>query len=209
MDGRIPLVTMKLAELTPAPYNPRKMEPAAENALLRSLERFGLLQPIVWNKRTGNVVGGHRRLKLLMAAGVDVTDVAVGDWSETEEKALNLALNNPAGQGTFTPEAQDLLLELREMLPEVYDELLLWQIHPPEEELVSTLQFEGEETQPDLAPQPYESYDYVVLLFRNSIDWLAAVDHFELKPVLDPTCNGVGLGCVLDGSVYLNKVLKR
>lgn len=86
---------MKIADLRPANYNPRAISPAALSGLQASLKRFGLVQPIVVNKRTGNVVGGHQRIKALADLGETEADMVVVDLSEIEEKALNITLNNP------------------------------------------------------------------------------------------------------------------
>ena len=43
---------MSIAELTPADYNPRTISEAALKGLAASIDRFGLVQPIIWNKRT-------------------------------------------------------------------------------------------------------------------------------------------------------------
>ncbi len=51
-----------IEKLNPAPYNPRQdLRPgdAAFEKLRRSMSEFGCVEPIVWNERTGNVVGGH------------------------------------------------------------------------------------------------------------------------------------------------------
>ena len=95
------------------------------SGLSKSIERFGLVQPIVWNKRTERVVGGHQRLKVLEAQGVEDTSVIVVDLPESEEKALNVALNSPAISGEFTDELDALLAEIKELeLPELYGALL-------------------------------------------------------------------------------------
>ena len=55
---------IKVTQLNAAPYNPRiDLEPGMPEweKLKRSIEEFGNVEPIVWNKRTGNVVGGHQR----------------------------------------------------------------------------------------------------------------------------------------------------
>ena len=56
----------KVADLIPANYNPRKDlkpgDPEYEK-LKRSMETFGYVEPLIWNKKTGRVVGGHQRLK--------------------------------------------------------------------------------------------------------------------------------------------------
>ena len=89
-----------VGELHPAKYNPRKDlkpgDPEFEK-LKRSVEEFGYVEPIIWNKRTGNVVGGHQRLKVLMHLGYTEVDCVVLDLDEPREKALNIALNKISG----------------------------------------------------------------------------------------------------------------
>lgn len=90
-----------LSSLSPAAYNPRRdLQPgdAAYEKLARSMEKFGCVEPVVWNQRTGHVVGGHQRLKVLAASGARELDVSVVDLSEEDEKALNLALNKIGGE---------------------------------------------------------------------------------------------------------------
>lgn len=103
---------LPLKKLKPAKYNPRDIDDDALAGLKASVERFGLVEPIVWNKRTGNVVGGHQRLKVLQAQGETEAQVQVVDLSPTEEKALNLTLNNYKIEGHFTDDALGLLDEL-------------------------------------------------------------------------------------------------
>lgn len=108
--------TMALSELEPASYNPRAISAGALAGLTASVTRFGLVQPVIWNKRTKRVVGGHQRIKALLSAGETQADVVVVDLPETEEKALNIALNNPFIEGEFTDGLHDLLVELKEAL---------------------------------------------------------------------------------------------
>ncbi|MCU0725184.1 MAG: ParB N-terminal domain-containing protein [Planctomycetes bacterium] len=117
---------MPVTDLRPAEYNPRRISEESMAGLSVSIERFGLVQPINWNQRTNRVVGGHRRLKALAARGVEQTEVIVVDLPESEEKALNVALNSPAIAGEFVPEDLDVLLtEIRQSVPELFDALLL------------------------------------------------------------------------------------
>ena len=46
-----------------APYNPRTISDHDLVALGRSMTTFGVVEPVVVNKRTGRVVGGHQRVK--------------------------------------------------------------------------------------------------------------------------------------------------
>ena len=63
MNEKYPkLLTKKLSDLIPAKYNPREITADALGRLTKSLDELGNLQPITWNAKTGNVVGGHQRL---------------------------------------------------------------------------------------------------------------------------------------------------
>ncbi len=95
------IVKMKLSELNPAAYNPRKElkpgDPAYEK-LKASILSFGNVEPIVWNRSTGNVIGGHQRLRVLMDLGVSESEISVVELTEVDEKRLNIALNKITGE---------------------------------------------------------------------------------------------------------------
>jgi DNA modification methylase len=123
--GNLKVRVMKLSALTPAPYNPRTISDAAAGGLRASLKRFGLVQPVVFNIRTKHVVGGHQRVDALRRLGKTEAQVVIVDLPESEEKALNLTLNNPAITGEFTDDLQTILTELAQ-LPELeFEELRL------------------------------------------------------------------------------------
>ncbi len=87
-------------EVNTVAYNPRsdlKPGDAEYEKLKKSIDAFGLVEPLVWNKRTKSLVGGHQRLKVLIAAGHEDVEVSVVDLSLEKEKALNLALNKIQG----------------------------------------------------------------------------------------------------------------
>src|SRR6266852_1799495 len=100
--GNLKVRVMKLGALTPAPYNPRTIAKDAAQGLRASIRRFGLVQPIVWNSRTKHVVGGHQRIDALKSLGKTEAQVVVVDLPESEEKALNVTLNNPNIEGQFS-----------------------------------------------------------------------------------------------------------
>ena len=94
------ITTLLLADLNPSTYNPRqdlKPDDHRYQALAKSLDEFGLVQPLVWNQRTKTLIGGHQRLKVLQARGETHTDVVVVNLTPEKEKALNLALNKVSG----------------------------------------------------------------------------------------------------------------
>ena len=93
--------TKKTVDLLPADYNPRKdLKPGDKEyeKLKRSLEQFGYVEPVIWNKTTGCIVGGHQRLKVLMDMGIGEVDCVVVELDLEKEKALNIALNKISGE---------------------------------------------------------------------------------------------------------------
>ena len=112
---------ISVEKLLPAKYNPRKdLQPGDPEfeKLKRSITEFGYVEPIIWNKRTGVVIGGptaaadqmpkpaaqesvllvgHQRLAVLQHLGYTEVDCVVLDIDEQKEKALNVALNKISG----------------------------------------------------------------------------------------------------------------
>lgn len=128
---------MKTEDLKPADYNPREISDRAKEGLNASMETFGIVDLIVWNKRTGNVVGGHQRLDILLSHSIEETDVIVVDLSLEDEKALNIALNNPHIAGRYTDALQGLLEGILARNNKLFFDLrleeLLNKINPKEE----------------------------------------------------------------------------
>jgi len=131
-----------VSQLKPAPYNPRFMPEHEKEALKKSIKEFGLVEPLVYNKRTGHVVGGNQRLQVLKELGFEEVEVVEVNLPLKKEKALNLALNRIVGQ--WDNEQLALILkELDENLQEltgfekVEIEDLLNSLLPPEEVLKS------------------------------------------------------------------------
>ncbi|MEC0372322.1 site-specific DNA-methyltransferase [Paenibacillus chibensis] len=89
-------------QINAAAYNPRfDLQPGDPEyeKLRRSIESFGYVEPIVWNERTGNMVGGHQRYKIMVhEQGCTELAVSVVDLDDQQERLLNLALNKVSGR---------------------------------------------------------------------------------------------------------------
>lgn len=134
---------ISISKINPAPYNPRKDlrpgDPEYEK-LKRSIQEFGLVDPLIWNKRTGNLVGGHQRLKILQEMGHTEAHASIVDLDDQREKALNIALNKISGDWDISL-LKDLLEELDDGTIDIgitgfdADEIdnLMAQFHDPDE----------------------------------------------------------------------------
>lgn len=115
--------TIRRSQIHNAEYNPRIMDEDAKKRLRKSIRSSGLVSALTWNRRTGNLVGGHQRLQQLDAleksADYELT-VCVIDVDEREEARLNVQLNNPDSQGDWDLDrlaglAEDFNLSLEDM----------------------------------------------------------------------------------------------
>ena len=88
--------SIKINKLKPATYNPRQINSKQYKDLKTSIEKFGLVDPIIVNKDL-TVIGGHQRLKVLNEMQTDTIPCVVLDLSKEKEKELNVRLNKNTG----------------------------------------------------------------------------------------------------------------
>jgi hypothetical protein len=196
------------SKINPAPYNPRKgLRPgdAAYESIKKSINTFGLVDPLVWNKRTGHLVGGHQRFTVLKAMGHKKTRVRVVDLPPAKEKALNLALNKIGG-------AWDKK-KLGNLLEEMDDaDIDLSVTGFDGDELEELLGKDGVEVEGKVkfSEELGEANNYIVLVFKNETDFLQAETLFELDGVYSRRRNGKpwakGIGRVLPGPEAIEKI---
>lgn len=96
--------TINRSDIKNAKYNPRIMDKEAKKRLKKNLQENGLVSAITWNKRTGNICGGHQRVEQLDALEKNKNyslDVCIVDVDERTEAKLNVLLNNPSVQGEW------------------------------------------------------------------------------------------------------------
>jgi ParB-like chromosome segregation protein Spo0J len=110
------IVKMRRSHLRANPYNPRTITKQARDKLAKGLKRHGLVQPIVFNRRTGHIVGGHQRLEIMDSImfakkGKSLTtvedyelQVAVIDVDEAKEQEIALLLNAEQAMGEWNTE---------------------------------------------------------------------------------------------------------
>jgi len=121
---------INLSDIVPSEYNPRRISDAEFKSLSKSIEEFGLVDPIIINLNNNKIIGGHQRYDVLMNEHINNNDkynnlklIRLGDigWvfsedslivkDESHEKALNIALNKISGSWD-NEKLQDLFTDL-------------------------------------------------------------------------------------------------
>lgn len=182
----------RIADMNRAAYNPRvDLQPEDEEyqAIQRSLKRHGLVQPIVWNRRTNTVVSGHQRLTVLEAQGETEVTVSVVDLDDIQEKELNVALNKITGEwdddklsvilnelgeeatdtGFTLPEIDVLRDELKSYFDDVTAPDEEEPTEEPEESFLLSLTFDAADEKPLKAYIKKHSEDAVVRIIVDTV----------------------------------------
>lgn len=66
---------LPIQKINPAAYNPRRISDEALSGLKESIKKFGFVEPLVINTKTGNLVGGHQRLKAAENLGMKTVPI--------------------------------------------------------------------------------------------------------------------------------------
>ena len=125
---------IKVNDINPAKYNPRKMNDESRRGLKNSMEKFKDISGIVYNKRTKTLIGGHQRwgeLREKYGTNLKINHVKdeffsiddsvsnnftgylmrVVDWDKSEEKVANITANTHTIAGEWDLEVLPTLME--------------------------------------------------------------------------------------------------
>lgn len=167
---------LRLKDLAPDPRNPRKISEDAQKGLKVSLDKFGDISGIVFNKRTGYLVAGHQRMtqiEALFKGKIKIEDnvitcpngwtfpIRVVDWDSKFAFAANIAANSEAISGEYTKDLDSLLSEVQDYDEEIFDNLLL------EELLIEDNNFPG-----NIEVEDYKELAVEFVKKRKKTDWL-------------------------------------
>lgn len=142
-----------MSDLKPAAYNPREISEESLAGLRQSLERFGMVDLLVVNKRNMHIISGHQRHKILQAEGVESVTAIMVDVDEIAEMAMNVTLNSQEITGTWTQALAPILEKLRRESADDYVALRMQQLR----ENVADMEIENTgagKTLPDDIPEP-------------------------------------------------------
>lgn len=201
-------------DLAPHPMNPRR-HPTTQRLLLSdSLDQLGWLSPCIGNRRTKRLIDGHMRRQQAIERNEATIPILWLDLDEQQEAAALAIINSISAQAVVDKAlSAALVASIPEDLADIAQRSLL-----VEQDRLQRAAAAANEVPTDTADSgktplrvglvPGEQYNYVMLLFRTPIDWLAAQHHFGLEPVLDPFRPGAApkLSRVVDGAQYLRRV---
>jgi len=107
-------------KLKPAKYNPRQITKKQYNDLKESIDKFGLVDPIIVNEKTMTIIGGHQRYKIWKenAKKSKVEDITIPcvllNLNKEQERELNIRLNKSGGEWDFDLLSNFDIQELKE-----------------------------------------------------------------------------------------------
>lgn len=104
MSDPLEIVYLNPVELKPDPGNPRRISKGNRDRLRGILKRHGLLQPLVVNRKSGELVSGHQRRQAAIELKLKEVPVVFVDLDDAEAHALGIALNSSGAQGEWEPE---------------------------------------------------------------------------------------------------------
>ena len=108
---------LPIGDLKPDLFIPRRISDEELEALTRSIQQFGLVDPIIVRRADLTVIGGHQRLVAARRLGYDAVPVVLVDLSQEQARLLNVALNKIAG--TWDQELLARLLKDLSIVPEL------------------------------------------------------------------------------------------
>lgn len=196
--------------------DPRDLIPYVKNAkqhdekqvknIANSIKRYGWQQPGVITNEGVLIVGHGRRLAAIKLGVKMPVKVIEDDMTDDEIREYRLA-DNLTNESPWDIELRDL--EMAELDLEGFD----FDIEAAEEEAEKEQKIEGEVPFAEILG---EENNYIVLKFKDSVDWLQLESIFELPKVKNyPTrkdgkvsegFNRRGVGRVVDGIDFLNKI---
>jgi hypothetical protein len=166
----------------------------------------GWREAITRSRLSGRITKGHGRKLAAILAQWRAVPVVWQDYATEEDERRDVIADNRAREGSeMDAEALTAMLgetpgegsgfsedETRELLDEAKEPV------KPEVKFAEWLD---------------ETNNYVVLQFRNDIDWIAAMTHFQIETVANKRSTGKewgrGIGRVIDGAKYLERIHKE
>ena len=116
---------MPIDQIDEAAWNPNQMDEVMRSRLRRSIQRFGLVVPLVvrpFGDDYYETIGGAQRLVALRELGINPVPCVVVNADDANARLLSQALNRIQGQDDLGLQAE-LIREVLQLLPETAQSL--------------------------------------------------------------------------------------
>ena len=210
------IIAAKLSDLIPDEENANEGTERGLAMLDKSLRDYRAGRGILLDKK-GRVIAGNKTRERAMDVGIEEVLIVQTDGSklvatqrmdldlETDPEARALAYaDNRVGELDLSWKVEQIVKDAAkgvDLSGFFYsDEIDRMVSGVVEEE--QQAKADGDDTAPEMELQPFEHYDYIVLLFRNTFDWTAAAELFGLERKAVDIGNErrkIGMCRVLDG----------
>lgn len=208
------VIKKKLDEIKEYPGNAKEHPPEQIEEIARSIKEYGFRTPMLLDKDSV-IIEGHGRLKAALLLGLEEVDVIVAsDLSEAQVKALRIADNKVAESRYDREILKQEIIELEAMmagaftgisedeLDEIFGNRSIFEEMDEKDE-------KHEREIPKMERMLNEHNDYIVFVFRNSIDFVRALEELKIKKVnssLSEKSKKIGIGRVLDGKKLMEMI---
>ncbi len=194
------IVSKRLDEIKLYENNPRNNEQSIDY-VAKSIEEFGFKVPIILDKNHV-IVAGHTRYMASQKLGLDtVPCIIADDLTEDQIKAFRLADNKVAEYSEWDENLLALeLLNIEEL------DMTAFGFEDGTEEIKE--KEEQEKIIEQMRLKSFEHYDYIIFVFENQMDWLNALDEFNIKKVDAGygKTKKIGIGRVVKGDKLIEKL---
>ena len=201
MDHKI--VNRDINSLIFAEYNPRQLTKDQYKNLRDSIDRFGLVDPIIVNKnkdRKNIIIGGHQRGKVAKDMKIEVVPCLELDLTYEKERELNVRLNRNTGEWDM-----DSLANFFDV-----DELMDWGFNEKEFNQILNIPVSDDKPEMEVSLELMEEHNYVLFYFDYTLDWNVAKDKLDIKVVHKEgdteTYKNQGVGRVKNGKDLLKLI---
>lgn len=160
----------------------------------------------LYNERTKRLIDGHARKSVV--APKTLVPVLIGDWNEEAERKILATLDPVWAMASGSTEAYEALVQSLDV-DGLWTRDLIHQTMRGMDAAASAAADEDEQANgapapelPNMECQPFEHYDYVMLIFRNDQDFQSACEKLGIQRVAIKYPGGtqkIGLGRVIDG----------
>jgi len=199
-----------ITKLKPYPDNAKKHIASQIDAIAKSIKEFGFVGVVIVDE-TNTILAGHGRVAGAKKAGLTtVPCLKYTNLTEKQKRLFVIADNRLAEVGggwdekILEKEIQDILKNTDYDIGEFgFDEQFVYDIISKNLEDNASVSDEIAEKFPQMELQAFESYDYIVLFFKDSRDFLNVAQRIGVKRVLmnrpEDKTKKVGIGRLIRG----------